>query len=123
MKTIEQLKAELATTEADAGRIREELADAYKKASGRESHLNDCATSVAPAETPGPCDCDARHDRKTLAEIRAEEFRRAALVHYLREYWHPHVTVIVTPQGALLSGECNDPIPPEGADGVRAYRD
>lgn len=57
---------ELATTEADAGRIREELADAYKRASGRGSHSNDCATSVAPAEMPGPCDCESRFESKPM---------------------------------------------------------
>jgi hypothetical protein len=37
----------------------EELADLYKKASGKQYHASDCATSIAPAEVPGPCDCDA----------------------------------------------------------------
>lgn len=35
----------------------EVLADLYIKASGKTIHASDCATSVAPAETPGPCDC------------------------------------------------------------------
>jgi hypothetical protein len=36
----------------------EVLANLYIKASGKTAHGSDCATSVAPAETPGPCDCD-----------------------------------------------------------------
>jgi hypothetical protein len=40
------------------GLLREELAAAYIKASGKTAHASDCATSCAPAEDPGPCDCD-----------------------------------------------------------------
>jgi hypothetical protein len=40
-------------------RLREKLADAYKLASGKTAHSSDCATSLAPAEEPGPCDCIA----------------------------------------------------------------
>jgi hypothetical protein len=36
----------------------EVLADLYIKLSGKSTHSSDCATSVAPAETPGPCDCN-----------------------------------------------------------------
>jgi len=38
---------------------REERAEELKRQSGKTSHTSDCATSVAPAEEPGPCDCDA----------------------------------------------------------------
>lgn len=48
--TIEQDGDEIAE-------LREKLADAYIQLSGRNAHHSDCATSAAPAETPGPCDC------------------------------------------------------------------
>jgi len=38
---------------------REEKADRFKQESGKEFHTSDCSTSIAPAEEPGPCDCDA----------------------------------------------------------------
>lgn len=37
---------------------REEKADRFIKLSGKEFHASDCSTSIAPAEEPGPCDCD-----------------------------------------------------------------
>jgi hypothetical protein len=37
---------------------REEKATRLVKESGKAAHASDCATSVAPAEEPGPCDCD-----------------------------------------------------------------
>lgn len=40
-------------------RLREELAEAYIKLSGKSTHTSDCATSNAPAMEPGPCDCAA----------------------------------------------------------------
>lgn len=40
--------------------VRELLADAYQKLSGRDLHASDCATACAPAETPKPCDCYPR---------------------------------------------------------------
>jgi hypothetical protein len=40
----------------------EVLADLYIKASGKTQHSSDCATSIAPAETPRPCDCDQPQD-------------------------------------------------------------
>lgn len=46
-------------TDDEVNRLREELADAYKKLSGKDHHASDCATSNAPAMPPGPCDCDA----------------------------------------------------------------
>jgi hypothetical protein len=36
---------------------RERLQAALVDASGRTRHLSSCATSHAPAYTPGPCDC------------------------------------------------------------------
>lgn len=38
---------------------REERAAFFVKRSGKLIHSNCCATSIAPAEEPGPCDCDA----------------------------------------------------------------
>jgi len=38
---------------------REEKADRFKRESGKEFNASDCSTSIAPAEEPGPCDCDA----------------------------------------------------------------
>lgn len=43
-------------------RLREELAEAYIKLSGKSIHTSDCATSNAPAMDPGPCNCDAPED-------------------------------------------------------------
>ena len=37
----------------------EQLAWHYIQQSGKTVHASDCATSVAPAMRPGPCDCDA----------------------------------------------------------------
>jgi len=36
---------------------REEKATRLIKESGKTAHASDCATSCAPAEEPGPCDC------------------------------------------------------------------
>lgn len=44
--------------ETEISKLREELADAYIELSGKKVHSNTCATSLAPAEHPGPCDCD-----------------------------------------------------------------
>ena len=38
-------------------RVREAMADLYVRLSGKTIHASDCATSCAPAEMPGPCDC------------------------------------------------------------------
>ena len=38
----------------------EKLADAYIRLSGKKIHASDCATSCAPAETPGECDCNVQ---------------------------------------------------------------
>jgi hypothetical protein len=43
---------------AEIERLRELLAAAYIELSGKEEHASDCATSNAPAMTPGRCDCD-----------------------------------------------------------------
>ena len=45
--------------ENEIDRLREELAEAYIKLSGKSTHTSDCATSNAPAMDPGPCNCDA----------------------------------------------------------------
>jgi hypothetical protein len=60
----------------------EVLADLYIRLSGKTRHTSDCATSIAPAETPGPCDCDMPIDaaplhsweqiEKVLREVEAE---------------------------------------------------
>lgn len=46
----------------------EVLADLYKKLSGKSAHASDCATSIAPAETPRPCDCEAPQDNAAVVE-------------------------------------------------------
>lgn len=40
--------------------LREELAAAYIRLSGKDSHRQDCATSIAPAYDPGPCNCTTK---------------------------------------------------------------
>lgn len=57
----------------DEGRAREVLAEGYKALSGKRHHASDCATSRAPAEEPGPCDCSFDGD-KDLAEQLVEDF-------------------------------------------------
>jgi len=37
---------------------REEKAARFIRESGKTVHASDCSTSLAPAEEPGPCDCD-----------------------------------------------------------------
>ena len=37
--------------------LREELGEVFKVLSGRPYHAPSCATNVAPALSPGPCDC------------------------------------------------------------------
>ncbi len=49
-------------------REREELASRYIRESGKRRHWMDCATSVAPAEVPGPCDCTSPQDGLPWAE-------------------------------------------------------
>ena len=48
--------------ENEIDRLREELAEAYIKLSGKSIHASDCATSNTPAMEPGPCDCDTPED-------------------------------------------------------------
>lgn len=43
---------------AEVQNLRELLAAAYIELSGKDEHASDCATSNAPAMTPGRCDCD-----------------------------------------------------------------
>ena len=54
--------------EAENERLREELAEAYIKLSGKSTHASDCATSNAPAKDPGPCNCDAEGDTDLVAK-------------------------------------------------------
>ena len=42
-----------------APETREQKAKRLVKESGKTVHSNTCATSLAPAEEPGPCDCGA----------------------------------------------------------------
>ena len=66
LKTVLDREAEThrrhdAKVEAQAAEIeqlRELLAAAYIELSGKDEHASDCATSNAPAMTPGRCDCD-----------------------------------------------------------------
>lgn len=48
----------------------EELAALYKELSGKQSHASDCATSNAPAETPGRCDCSVPAATVALQKVR-----------------------------------------------------
>lgn len=52
---IDSILAE--TQKAEIGALNEQLAETYKRLSGRIAHDSDCATSCSPAETPRPCDC------------------------------------------------------------------
>jgi hypothetical protein len=56
---------------------REQLADHLKDVSGRDGHTNTCATSRAPAEEPGPCDCAEDWDRLTRTEETGGENEKA----------------------------------------------
>ncbi len=51
----------------------EQLADMYKAQSGKQAHSSDCATSVAPAEVPGPCDCDVTQPAPDAEVFMTEE--------------------------------------------------
>lgn len=53
---VHSMEAELS---AQISSLRERLADAYIKLSGKDEHASDCATSCAPAEDPRPCDCSS----------------------------------------------------------------
>lgn len=46
--------------------LAELLQEALAEQSGKRFHTSDCATSVAPAFVPGPCDCDAPADDSGL---------------------------------------------------------
>jgi hypothetical protein len=46
---------------------REQKAEWYKRQSGKTAHASDCATSCAPAEEPGPCDCDAKDAKAEIS--------------------------------------------------------
>lgn len=47
----------------------EVLAEGYKVLSGKRRHTSDCATSCAPAQKPGPCDCDAPSNPDIAATV------------------------------------------------------
>lgn len=47
---------------------REEKAYRLVVESGKQIHSSDCATSIAPAEEPGPCDCDEPQPPEVPAE-------------------------------------------------------
>ena len=51
------LENKLAADDREIGELRELLASAYIKISGKRRHASDCATSDAPAYTPKECDC------------------------------------------------------------------
>jgi hypothetical protein len=53
----EQVDNPIEDETSDEELTREEKAQKFIEESGKEIHTNDCATSVAPAEEPGPCDC------------------------------------------------------------------
>lgn len=57
----------------ECNRLREELAEAYIKLSGKSIHTSDCATSNAPAMEPGPCNCDAPGDADLVSKLRDED--------------------------------------------------
>jgi hypothetical protein len=59
VRHLEALRRENRSDEVDnaLSDARERLQAALIDASGRRSHLSSCATSRAPAYTPGPCDC------------------------------------------------------------------
>lgn len=48
---------------------REEMAERFKRESGKSVHSNTCATSVAPAEIPSPCDCDNESTKPASPEV------------------------------------------------------
>jgi hypothetical protein len=48
----------VAAAPADQRESREQKAARLVRESGKKTHASDCATSVAPAEEPGPCDCN-----------------------------------------------------------------
>lgn len=55
---IDYLESEIEDCDAKIEHLRELLAAAYIELSGKDEHASDCATSNAPAMTPGRCDCD-----------------------------------------------------------------
>jgi len=48
-------------------------ADGWKYRSGHRLHTMECATSCAPAERPGPCDCGGVDDPDTVTVKRMTE--------------------------------------------------
>ena len=66
IESVREMESELS---AQVSSLRERLADAYIKLSGKDAHASDCATSCAPAEDPHPCDCNsnAEHEPRAVA--------------------------------------------------------
>jgi len=60
-ETIDAAAARVAAMNLSADKpSNEELAEKYIVESGKTVHASDCSTSIAPAEVPGPCDCDVQ---------------------------------------------------------------
>ena len=55
--------------ENEIGDLRELLAIAYIKLSGKRIHASDCATSDAPAYTPKECDCTYGENTEEIPEF------------------------------------------------------
>jgi hypothetical protein len=51
----------------------EVVTDLYIKTSGKTIYTSDCATSIAPAETPGPCDCNIIPSAEDLDAVAQEK--------------------------------------------------
>lgn len=57
-----ELCKQLQAMENEINELREELAESYKKLSGKNFHSSDCGVSIAPSQYPRPCDCYTPHD-------------------------------------------------------------
>lgn len=64
-KEIDRLNKENTELDNEIGELRELLAQTYIRLSGKRKHYSDCATSNAPAYTPGECDCDYEEKTET----------------------------------------------------------
>ena len=62
--TLEEFQEVIAESDENheklLGVFREQQAQKFIEESGKQVHTNDCATSVSPAEEPGPCDCEVQ---------------------------------------------------------------
>lgn len=72
-----EAKSRIEALSTENEKLREELAAAYIKLSGKTIHTSDCATSNAPAMNPGPCDCQSPNDLTRAIEV---ELAMTALV-------------------------------------------